>query len=109
MEVKFEDLKLQRVTEDPKLLVRKFGGTAAKRIQTRLAQLRAVDSMTDLNALPGRWRGLAADRSEFWAGDLEHPLRIIIRPTPPVPRKPDGGVEWALVQRITVVEFVDYH
>jgi hypothetical protein len=44
-----------------------------------------------------------------WSADLEQPLRLIIRATPPVPRTATGGVDWALVERATVVEIVDYH
>jgi plasmid maintenance system killer protein len=109
MEVEFDDPKLQRVAEDSKKLVRQYGAIGAKRIQNRLAQLRAVGNVTDLKALTGNWHGLEADRSEQWAADLEHPKRIIIRPTPPAPRKPDGRIDWAEVRRVTVVEFVDYH
>ena len=46
---------------------------------------------------------------EQWAAHLEHPKRIVIRPTPPALRKPDGRIDWAEVRRVTVVEFVDYH
>lgn len=109
MDVVFDDPKLQRIAENSSKLVRKFGPTGAKRIQSRLAQLRAVDTVVDLLPLPGNWHGLEADRSEQWAGDLEHPKRIVVRPTTPAPRKPDGGVDWAAVRSVTIVEFVDYH
>lgn len=82
MEVEFDDPKLQRVAEDSKRLVRQYGAIGAKRTHNRPAQ---------------------------WAADLEHPKRIVIRPTPPAPRKPDGRIDWAEVRRVTVVEFVDYH
>lgn len=109
MEVMFDDPKLQRLAEDNSKLVRKFGDRCARVIRRRLVELRAVERVTDLKEHPGRWHGLDADRFECWAADLVHPLRIVIRPTPPVPRNDNGGVEWDSVRSVTVVEFVNYH
>ena len=109
MKVEFDDPKLRRMAEDERKLVRRFGSGCAKRVRQRLVHLRAVDNVLDLKELPGKWHALEADRSEQWSADLEQPLRLIIRATPPVPRTATGGVDWALVERVTVVEIVDYH
>jgi len=109
MEVEFDDPKLQRVAEQSNKLDRAFGTIGAKRIRSRLAELRAVGNVTELKPLPGKWHALDADRSGQWAGDAGHPRRIIIRPTPPVPKRTDGGIDWASVRSVTVVEIVDYH
>ena len=41
--------------------------------------------------------------------DLKHPKRLIVKPTEPVPRTPDGGIDVSRVTEILVVEVVDYH
>lgn len=109
MEVSFGDSKLQSIVENDRSLKKEYGEKNARRIMDRVNALRAVDNVTDLAPLPGRWHELSSNRKGQWAGDLDHPKRIVIRPTPPVPKKPDGGIDWHEVRRVTVVEIVDYH
>ena len=103
------DLELQKCCESEKQLVRKYGAKAAKKLQARLNALRSLDVVADVWLLPGRWHVLTADRAEQFAADLDHPHRLIVRPTPPVPRLPDDGIDWTQVRAVTVVEVIDYH
>lgn len=105
----FDDAKLQRLVEDSQALHRKHGGSRARKIGVRLAALHAAESMADLRALPGRWHQLVADRAEHWAASLDGPYRLIIRPSEPVPRLNNGGIDWSSVTRVTVVSIEDYH
>ena len=42
--------------------------------------------------------------------ELEAETLYIFRPAEdPIPRKPDGGLDWAKVKSIIVLEVVDYH
>jgi len=109
MEVEFDDSALQKFAENERKLIRKYGEKCAKKLMRRLNDLRAVDCVPELSRLPGRWHELSADRAGQWASDLEHPLRLIVRPTPPIPRRGDGGIVWREVVRVTVVEIDDYH
>lgn len=105
----FDSIKLQRTVEDPKKMEKKFGSNCAKRLRLRLNSLRAADCVLDLVQLPGRWHQLGGDRADQWAGDLEHPFRIIIRANQELPVVGPGGVDWGEVTRVSVVEIVDYH
>ena len=75
----------------------------------RLLSLENVQNVEELKILPGRWHELTGTRAGSWAADVGHPLRIVIRPTPPIPAKVGGGINWIEVVRVTVIEIVDYH
>lgn len=109
MEVTFDDLRLQKLVESREKLVSKFGPASAKKLAVRLAALRAVETVADLRHLPGAWHELTADFAGMWAADVGHPRRLLIRASPPVPMKRDGGVHWAEVRRVSIVGIVDYH
>ena len=50
------------------------------------------------------------NRAGTLAVDLEHPYRLIFEPVgDPLPRKPDGGLDWTAVTVIRVLGVEDYH
>jgi plasmid maintenance system killer protein len=55
----------------------------AMRLDRRLQQLRAAESLDDLRHAPGRCHELIADRVGSLSLDLDHPYRVIFRPTLP--------------------------
>ena len=57
----------------------------------------------------GRCHELTGDRRGQLSLDLVHPQRLIIEPAEPVPRTQDGGLDWAAVTRVVVVEIADTH
>lgn len=60
--------------------------------------------------LPGRCHQLKGNRAEQFAIDLDGLHRLIFEPAnTPVPRKPDGGIDWTLVTAIEIVGVEDYH
>lgn len=110
MEIWFESRRLQRILSSERELVRRFGASGARKIQARLAQLEAADTLEDMRDLPGRCHELSGDRSGQLAVDVENPNRLIFEPTEnPAPTKADGGLDWEAVTAITVIEIVDYH
>jgi len=53
---------------------------------------------------------LTGDRKGTLAVDLDHPYRLIFEPAnDPVPRKPDGGLDWTKITVIRILELRDYH
>jgi len=79
-------------------------------MKQRLSDLEAVSNAQMLMSLPGRWHELRANRAGQMSGDLNHPQRLIIEPADPgAVRRPDGGVNWASVTHIVVVEIADTH
>ncbi len=64
-----------------------------------------------MRALPqARCHELLGNRKGELAVDLKHPYRLIFEPAnDPIPRKPDGGLDWTQVTAINILEVVDYH
>jgi proteic killer suppression protein len=53
---------------------------------------------------------LSGDRGGQLSVDLEHPYRLLFIPAnDPIPVKQDGGLDWAKVTEIEIVEIVDTH
>jgi plasmid maintenance system killer protein len=106
----FETERLAKLCNEEKKLVRAFGLERARRIQLRLTQVRAADTLEDLREAPGNWHELTADRHGQVSADLNGPNRLISRPTDPEgTTRPDGGLDWTLVTEMTVVEIADTH
>lgn len=59
---------------------------------------------------PGKCHPLAADRSGQFALGLWGQFRLVFVPDQdPMPRLADGGLDQALVTKISIWEVVDYH
>ncbi len=83
----------------------------ARRLQQRLMELNAADTLADISHLPpARCHELTGDRAGQYSVDLAHPYRLIfISDHEPVPEKPDGGLDKAKVTKVLVLEVCDTH
>jgi len=110
VEIAFDDAKLQRICEDETRMVRKFGPDRTKRLKLRLSAMDAADSLEDLRHAPGRYHELRSDWTGHLSADLDHPYRLIFRPTAdPAPVDEHGGLQWDDVRSVTIVAIVDTH
>lgn len=111
MEIQFRSAKIAKLCNSEKEMRSKLGQRNAERLQQRLAELRAAVTLEDMRSFPAaRCHELTQDRDGQLAVDLVHPKRLIFEPADdPLPQKPDGGLDWTKVTRITVLEVVDYH
>lgn len=110
MDIFFQKDKLRREFNTKKLLVRRHGKRRADLIDRRMVQLRAVAVLADLRNLPGRCHELKGDRAGQLSMDLDHPYRLIFKPTDnPPPIKPDGGIDWTKVSAVTILNVEDTH
>jgi plasmid maintenance system killer protein len=110
LEVTFESNKLERICEDEKSMVRRFGPKQAKRLMLRLDDLLSADTLEDLRNNPGRYHPLKGNWSGHISVDLVHPYRLIFRPTAdPPPVDPGGGLDWSKVTAVTIVKVEDTH
>lgn len=108
MEITFGDGKLQRQCEQQALAQKQLGKSCARKLRSRLADLDATKSVSDLVA--GRPHPLKGDRAGQFALDLEGGKRLVFKPAnDPIPRKDDGGIDWAKVTHICIVFIGDYH
>jgi len=76
-----------------------------------MAELSAARNLADMAKLPAaRCHELTADKKGQISVDLQHPYRFLFIPANvPLPRKPDGGLDWAAVTEIEIVEIADPH
>jgi proteic killer suppression protein len=110
MRVEFIDAKLKKLCEEPAARQRAFQKAAAEKLALRLDDLQAAANMEAVRRLPGCWEELTGDRKGQFSCRLDKKLRLVIRPTrQPAPTKPDGGLDWAAVDAVTVLEVVNYH
>ena len=92
-------------------MVRTWGPTMARRIGRLLHQLEAAETLQELATLPQvRCHELRADRAEQISFDLVHPLRLLAEvAADPIPRKPDGGLDWSRITALVIIEVADTH
>jgi proteic killer suppression protein len=111
MEIIFSSRKLAKICSPEKESIRTWGKDNARRVQVRLAQLQAAETLADVIVLPfGRCHALKGDRKGQFSVDVRHPFRLIFEPAhDPVPTKDDGGLDPAKVTRIRVLSVEDYH
>ena len=110
MEIVFRTPSLKRSCTDSKQMRREWGDRQAKVLRQRLDELHAAETLEVMRHLPGRCHELKGDRKGQLSLDLVHPDRLIFRPASnPRPEKPDGGLDWARVTAIEVVEVADTH
>lgn len=111
VELSFANRKLARELADEKTIVRSYGADNGRRICQRLAQLMAADNLETLRLLPQtRAHELSADRAGQISVDVRHPYRLLLVPDhDEIPRKPDGGLDWARVTKVKILGIVDTH
>lgn len=110
MELSCDDRDLTKLLADPSRAARKLGTVGARRLAARVADLRAVGCMADVQKLPGRLHSLVADRAGEYSLDLHHPYRLLFVPDhDPLPELPGGGLDWAAVTRVRLIGIVDTH
>lgn len=111
MEVTCRNAKLARLCSSSDRMIRELGVPMARRLGARLQELEAADTLADMRFLPQvRAHELRGDRDEQISLDLVHPMRLILEvANDPTPRMPEGGLDWAAITCVVVVELTDTH
>lgn len=109
MEVSFDDADFADTCRNERQLLKRHGLVRAKKIQQRLKALRAADTLADMRSLPGRCHELHGDRAGELSLDLDHPYRLLFRPTADAGPGQGGGLDWATVDAVTIIGIVDTH
>ena len=105
MELSFKNQKTQKLCEDCKKVIAKYGNTKAKRIIMRIGDLLDATNLYDVSKLPqARLHPLQGNRKGQFSIDTFHPYRMIFIPL-------DGEI--GNFKTITSVEIIsineDYH
>lgn len=80
MKVDINNKKLYKVLTSDKELVRKYGTQNAKKVQKRLDDLLTAENAKDLPPAC-RFHQHSGNRKGLFSLDIQHPFRLIIRPT----------------------------
>ena len=110
MDVSFSTTKLEKLCSSGRDLQRQLGAAGAKKATGHLASIAAAETLAEFRHLPGHCHELEADRAGQLALDLPAGRRLVFEPTDdPAPTKPDGGLDWARVRSVRLLEIGDYH
>jgi len=111
MRVFFKSKKLQKVCNNSVVAQKAFGAKRARKLQQRLMELSAAETLNDISHLPpARCHELTGNRRGQLSVDLEHPYRLLFVPAnDPIPRHPDGGLCWEEITEIEIIEIADTH
>lgn len=88
-----------------------LGPKGARKLQQRLMELSAAESLADISHLPPpRCHELTGGRAGQFSVDLEHPYRLLFIPAhDPLPHREDGGIDRGKVTEIEVIAIEDTH
>ena len=113
MQITFKSRKLEKSFNGRNKMVAKFGTLRTKRIQQRLLELSTALTLGEFwppYQGPGRYHELIGDRKGQISADLDHPYRLIFVPDhDPLPKRPEGGLDWFQVNRIKIIGVEDTH
>ena len=111
MDILFKTDKLRRLCCDSKLARRAWSTLLAEKLRKRLDEMRDADTLDDLRRVPqSHCEELKGNRKGRLSVRLEGGCRLIFEPADdPVPRKPDGGLNWLEVQTVRILDVEDYH
>lgn len=111
MDIYFVKKDLSKVCSCDREMKRRWQVSVAKALQRRLAQLKAANTLFDMATLPGaECHELKGNRQGQLAVNLPGGFRLVFVPYhDPVPTRRDGGIDWAGVTAICVLEVVNYH
>ena len=110
MEISFANNRIKKICSSEKEAKKELGGIGAKFLIRRLVQLSDVANLEQLRNQPGHWHELTGVRWGQLAASLDGGNRLVFEPDhDPIPRKPDGGLDWSQTTTVTILEIVDYH
>lgn len=109
MQITYYNRKLRKLCGDNREAVRSLGQNSAKKLQSRLSDIEAALNVQDLPPV-GNPHPLVGDRQGQFSIGLAAGKRLVFIPNHNlVPKKDDGGINWALVTSVTIVFIGDYH
>ena len=114
MDISFKNKKLGKEFNEGKQLEKVHGSLRAKKIRLRMAEFRAAVCLYDFwppKSGNNRCHELKqGERKGQLSVDLDHPYRLIFIPNHnPVPKMPEGGLDWKQVTAITIIGIEDTH
>lgn len=108
MKVEYDNAKIKRCCLEQAVATKALGPDAAGKLRSRLSDLKAVATVSDLVA--GRPHPYKGEGEKRFSLDLAGGKRLLFIPTKELPpTKADGGIDWALVTEVTIIYLGDNH
>lgn len=97
MDIDFKNKAIEKICTNASVAIKKYGIEMAERIQMRIKQIKASDSVDQMIQYKiGRCHGLQGNRKNQFAVDLIHPYRLIFM-------KNGSSIQ------VLIIEITDYH
>ena len=111
MVIYFKTKNLQKLCSKRSEAIKTLGAKRGSKLMQRMMELRAAESLADISKLPpARCHKLTGNRKGRFSVDLEHPYRLLFIPADnPIPEHKGGGLDWAAVTRVEIIELADTH
>lgn len=109
MQIIFTTKQIQRNCSSSKQMVKKYGMDCAKKLAQRLFELDAAPTMDQIPP-HARCHPLHGDLNGLYAVHLNQPFRLVFKPCRgDFPLKDSGGLDLSKVDRIEIIDVIDYH
>ncbi|MCF6212371.1 MAG: killer suppression protein [Gammaproteobacteria bacterium] len=113
MDIIFASKKLKKQLNEERAMLKAFGLPRTKRIKVVMTALRAAPSLgmfAPPYCPPHRCHELTGNRKGRLSLDLDGPYRLIIQPiNNPLPKRPEGGLDWNRVTAIKIIGVENTH
>jgi proteic killer suppression protein len=109
MDISFRNRRIEKICTSEKEMRKSLPSNRERVLKIRLRQLSESPTLESLRNQPGNCHELAQERDGQPAVSLDGLFRLVFEPAEPIPRKPDGGLDWSNVIAVEIVEIVDYH
>jgi proteic killer suppression protein len=110
VEIFFRTQKLEKTCNSEKVMKKDLGDQMAKKLQQRLFELKAADSLAEISHLPPpRLHELTGNRKGQYSIDLIHPFRLIFIVANELPAAGSGGIDRGQVTEIEIIAIEDTH
>lgn len=111
MIIRFNTQKLAKTINIEKKRRGKYGPKAAAKIEQRLNELSAADTLADMaNFLAARCHELTGQFKGWYSVDLPMPYRLVFVPDhDPIPMTEDGGHDLKAITEIQINGILDTH
>ncbi len=111
MNIYFKTKKLQKICSKNSEAIRVLGTKRGKKLMQRMMELAAAETLADISRVPpARCHELTGNRSGQLSVDLEHPYRLLFIPANDlISKRKEGGLDWAAVTKIEIIDIADTH
>ncbi|MCD6134697.1 MAG: killer suppression protein [Candidatus Omnitrophica bacterium] len=111
MVIYFKTKKLQKLCSKSSEAIKILGTKRSKKLKQRMMELAAAETLADISRVPpARCHELTGNRSGQLSVDLEQPYRLLFIPANDlISERKEGGLDWAAVTTIEIIDIADTH